>query len=145
MQEYPSEHDLYEKYELFNSNLSYANSYLNIKGTKTTHLKLLVDRGIFDFRLFSNILKEEFPNLSNLCIEQNYSIENVDNFYTFLKTLSIPYIQFEDMQSKFIFDINLLFESLAENSELILCINMLDDQTDLEYKKYTFGDKTIKI
>ena len=67
-----------------------------------TDLSLLIDRGVHSFRELKIALKECYPNLKHLVIEQDYSIRTVfHHFLNFVRDMKLDSLTVIDLQTEF--------------------------------------------
>lgn len=102
-----------------------------------------VDRGVSDFKSFSNVLNQLFPNLKRLQWKQNYSVSTFNIFKAFVKHMKLEKLWIADWQTDF-FDKNThwkeLFDVMPENS--IYTFKLIDKRIK---KTYEYGSKKIFI
>lgn len=111
----------------------------NVPNLEINHINVdYVDRGISNFNAFANMIKNLFPNIETLDLDQNYSyypkiynmcISNDEKnlmyyqeFLNMLKTLKLKNFRFYDQQSRFINNINIedIFEIMPNDSVYVL-------------------------
>jgi hypothetical protein len=113
-----------------------------------------VDRGVMCFRTFANMLKDLFPNLKRLCIQQNWTFHNLktdediaNDYLYMLQILQLEKFMIISEQDVFFnyFSLEEISNVMKANS-IYICINkqsteeMFDDVENnkkiIVYKKY---------
>jgi len=130
----------------------YQNVLLNL-GTspKITCLRLVIDKGVINFVLLGEILREKFPNLEELELHQNHSScdgktsgDIKHDFISFLKMMNLKGFEFHDVKSEFIrlMSVDEFFSAMKEF--MFLEVNLGNGYSSIA-GVYERGMKTLKV